>query len=301
VTESAGPTEGCNAVAYLVVNADDYGYFRGVSEGILDCVLCGRVTAVGMMPHRPWFESDAARLRDEVDVDVGVHLVLTEGEPLARGLAAALPEGRFPGKFALTAAILGGRLDLRLVRDEWRAQIERCLQAGLRLQFVNSHEHVHMLPPLFKLLRQLAREYGIPHIRLSAPDWPSGWPPAALVRDSGLGILAWLDRRSLDRPALPLLGMAASGRLNLWHLRRVIERLKPGTCGELMCHPGRRHPGDPVAPATLAYHDWEGETQALCDPMFSDLLKRRRVRLVGYRHLRLDGDGVVVRAEESVS
>jgi hypothetical protein len=296
MTTRAGGVSDPDTVARLVVNADDYGYFPGITEGILDCVRRGRVTAVGVMPNRPWLERDAARLRDEAGVDAGAHLVLTAGIPLTPALAAALPEGRFPGKLALVTAILRRRLDLRLVRDEWRAQIERCLAAGLRLRFLNSHEHVHMLPPLFRLLGELARIFGIRHVRLSEPEWPRQWSPGPLLRDAGLAMLARLDRAWLDHPAVPLLGMAASGRLDLAHLRRIVAGLRPGSSGELMCHPGRRNPDDRIDPATLAYHDWEGEARALCDPAFGELLERHGVRLVGYRDLRPDEAQVGVRA-----
>jgi predicted glycoside hydrolase/deacetylase ChbG (UPF0249 family) len=294
MTRTVG-TESVEDSANLIVNADDYGYFPGITAGILDCVRLGRVTAVGVMANRPWFDRDVALLRDDVDVDVGVHLVLTVGAPLTPALATALPQGQFPGKTSLAMSILRRRLDLRLVRDEWRAQIERCLTAGLRVRFLNSHEHMHMLPPLFRVLTDLAEAYGIRHIRLSVPEWPPHWSPGSLVRDAGLALLARLNRGALALPALPLLGMAASGRLDLAHLRRIVAGLRPGSSAELMCHPGRCAPDDDVEPATRAYHNWEGERRVLCDPSFGELLERYRVRLVRYRDLSSDAQPAVTR------
>ncbi len=283
-------------VAKLVINADDYGYFPGITRGILDCVRAGRVTAVGIMANRPWFDQDVAMLRDTVDVDVGVHLVLTAGAPLTPALAAVLPGGRFPGKAAVVRDVLLRRLDLRLVRDEWRAQTERCLAAGLRVRFINSHEHIHMLTPLFRLAIELGETYEVSHIRLSTPEWPRRWSLGSLARDAALALLARLDRGVLATPALPLAGMAASGRLDLAVLDQVVRSLRPGTCTELMCHPGR--PGDDddgVEPATRAYHDWDGERRALCAPRFGELLDQHHVRLVRYRDLTSDAEPIAVR------
>jgi predicted glycoside hydrolase/deacetylase ChbG (UPF0249 family) len=277
--------DGGRSFTGLVVNADDYGYFPGVSEGILACARQGRITATGVMANRPWFEDDIVRLRDETDIDAGVHLVLTCGEPLTAALAARLPGGRFPSKESLIAAILRQQIPLELLRAEWCAQIERCLGAGLTLHFLNSHEHVHMLPSLFRLIVELADIYGIPHLRLSEPEWPPGRSPATFVRDLALAVLARIDRRRLSRPPLPLVGTRASGRLDLAALRRIFTRLRRGRIYELMCHPGFRRETDPVDPATAAYHDWDLETRSLCSGEFATLLGTFGVRLLRYRDL----------------
>lgn len=39
--------------AYLIINADDYGYFKGVSQGILECVRQGTVTATAVSLTQP--------------------------------------------------------------------------------------------------------------------------------------------------------------------------------------------------------------------------------------------------------
>ena len=80
--------------------------------------------------------------------------------------------GRFPGKFAVIRGLLTGLIRSEDVKHEWRAQIECLLEKGLSLRFVNSHEHVHMLPSLFGPLQDLALEYEIPYIRYPTTEWP---------------------------------------------------------------------------------------------------------------------------------
>ena len=153
--------------ACLIVNADDYGYFRCVSKGILQAATHGIVTATGVFATAPQFAEHAAWLRDCEALDVGVHLNLTDGNPLTNDMRKALARwsGRFPAKFSVAMAIVSGAIGIDDVRLEWRAQIERCLEAGLRVSFLNSHEHLHMLPALFPVASALAGEYGIAHVR----------------------------------------------------------------------------------------------------------------------------------------
>ncbi len=261
----------------LIVNADDCALTPAITDGVLACIRKGRVTATGIMPNMPDFARAAALLRHE-DVDVGVHLALTAGAPLTRALRAHLPDGRLPGKFRLMSAFLRRRLPLALVRAEWRAQIERCLQAGLALRFANSHEHLHMWPPLFALVCELAREYRIPHIRLSAPDGIDLGSPSGLLRDLALTALARRVRARVGEGirTLPLVGLAASGRLDGAVLERLLASLPGGSVAELLCHPGYEDGG-------RLHRD--RERRVLCDPGFPELLARYRVRLVRYRDL----------------
>ena len=82
-----------------------------------------------------------------------MHLNLTDGVPVTANMREKLSRwsGRFPRKFSLAASVLSGSVTPQDVRLEWTAQVERCLELQLRPRFLNSHEHIHMLPPLFQV------------------------------------------------------------------------------------------------------------------------------------------------------
>jgi predicted glycoside hydrolase/deacetylase ChbG (UPF0249 family) len=281
--------------AWLIVNADDYGYYDCVSRGILQSARHGIVTATGILATGKRFDAHISWLTDHPNLDLGLHLNLTDREPLTRDMRNRLArwQGRFPPKFALAMAVMSGFLPVALVKLEWRAQIERCLDKGLMLRFVNSHEHIHMLPPLFRLVSELAQEYDIAHVRLPASDRLRNWKPGALIRDTLIKGLASFNRSRQDHPALAFLGMAESGRLSLGRLRDLLPRLKPGGVYELMCHPGFRVDAEIDNPKLFGYHDWEGELAALTSPEARTLLEHHNIRLIGYRDLELR-DGQLV-------
>jgi hypothetical protein len=273
--------------AHLVVNADDYAYFGSVSLGILDCIDHGTVTATGIFANSPRLAEHAAWLAERPSVDVGVHLNLTEGAALTACVADGLRpwQGHFPTKFGVVRALVLGRLTPELIRAEWRAQIERCLSHGLKPVFLNSHEHIHMLPPLFILALDLAREYGIQHVRQSAPERPRTLNPGALLRDGVLWALAVSNRNVRPGFVPRFLGMSVSGRLDLIYLRRLLADLKPGFIYELMCHPGRRPDQETVPKRLMAYHDWDRERTALLAPELKGMLAANNVQLARYRDI----------------
>lgn len=299
-------SSGSNSIAggakpkYLIVNADDYGYFNCVSRGILDCVRQRAVTAVGVFATSPFLERHSHWLSTEQHVDIGVHLNLTDRSPLSRRLANALSPwgGNFPGKFTIIAALATGRIKLDLVRDEWRAQIERCQSFGMKLTFLNSHQHVHMLPPLFKLARTLADEYGIAHVRVAIPEMPYTWAPKAMARDMLMLSMVPGIRASRPAPTPRFLGLGASGHLSPGYLSALLPRLRSGRIYELMCHPGYHDTGEITDPGIRKYHDHELELRTLVDAALPRLFSAHNVRLIGFRHLRVSGEELCVESED---
>ncbi len=268
----------------LVINADDFGEFRCVSAGILECVEAGSVSATGLMTNSPLFAELAADLKAYPQLDCGVHLNLTRGTPLTVPMAASLQrwQGVFPGKAAAVAAVAVGQLRLETVEQEWRAQIERALEAGVTIHFLNTHEHVHLWPSLRQLIVKLAKEFKVPWVRKLMPDFSGPVSVGALCRNLAVGLL---QRLPPDLPVghrLDCLGLGASGRLDAPALRKIFERLPADGVFELMCHPGRLDRSEVNDPRLLAYHDWERERALLCGPDFVALCASFSIELTRF-------------------
>jgi predicted glycoside hydrolase/deacetylase ChbG (UPF0249 family) len=287
--------------ACLIVNADDYGYFDCVSKGILQAAAHGIVTATGVFATAPHLPEHAAWLRDCEALDTGVHLNLTDGNPLTSDMRKAVARwsGRFPGKFAVAMAVTAGAIRIEDIRSEWRAQIERCLESGLRAMFLNSHEHVHMLPVLFPVASALAAEYGIAHLRFPTSRVAWGSSAGPFLRNTIMKGLEAINRGRATIPAAQFLGMETSGKLDLSYLERNIPQLGAGRVYELMCHPGLFDAQEVSDPRLRRYHDWEGELRTLTSSAVRELLQRYRVRLIGYRQVDAI-DGRLVAREDAV-
>ena len=284
---------------YLIVNADDYGYYNCVSQGILEAASHGILTATGIFANSGHFTEHVGWLRDNAGLDLGVHLNITDRAPLTINMQNRLSRwaGRFPGKYTISRALLSGKITTEDVRSEWRAQIKRCLDEGLQIRFLNSHEHIHMLPPLFPVLQALAGEYGISHIRFPTSEPFRNLTTGAIVRDILIKITEHFNRPHLTNPAVRFLGMGESGRLGTEYLQQRLPKLKPGHVYELMCHPGYYDANEINDSRLLNYHDWKRELDALTNPAVRDMLDQHRIRLIGYRHLHVQAGQFVVRDE----
>jgi predicted glycoside hydrolase/deacetylase ChbG (UPF0249 family) len=224
----------------LIVNADDYGYFHCVSRGILDAARQGIVTATGVLATSPSLNQHLGWLRSCPNVDSGVHLNLTSGWPISTAMKRRLrwSGGQFPRKGVLVALLLTAAVTRSDIREEWRCQIDRCLALGLNVMFLNSHEHVHMIPPLFSLIHELAKDYAIEHVRFPVGEIWRRRPPSVVSRGVIINALALCNRWYRVDSTIPCLGVADSGRLSIGYLRQLLPTLRSGHVYELMCHPG---------------------------------------------------------------
>jgi predicted glycoside hydrolase/deacetylase ChbG (UPF0249 family) len=198
-------------------------------------------------------------------------------------MAGQLAGGSFPGAFAMAGFILSGRISLDTVRAEWRAQVETVLRLGVAPRFLNSHEHVHMLPGLFSLAQELAGEYQIPQVRLTRAEWLPPFGFAAVARNALLQAMEAANRPRAAAGTPWFIGLSGSGKLNLAYLRTLFARLKPGLTYELMCHPGFFDPAEITDPRLLAYHAWEAELALLTSPQLQELYDEFGIRIVNYR------------------
>ena len=139
----------------LIVNADDWGLTPGVNRGIVRAFQHGIVTSASLLVTGSAFEDAVALARDFPALDVGLHLALVEEQAVLP--PEALPTlvdktGRLPrtkGEFFKRALL--GRISWDEVEREIAGQIARFQQTGLRLSHLDSHQHLHMFPPVFQI------------------------------------------------------------------------------------------------------------------------------------------------------
>lgn len=231
----------------FILCADDFAITEGVSRSILELLGHGRLTATGAMTNRPHWRRLAPELATFAGkADLGLHLNLTCAAPLS-AMPRLAPGGNLPGlKDLARAAATSGA-----ARAEIAAEITRQLDAfedalGRPPDFVDGHQHVHVLPGVRRaLLDQLARRY------------PAG---ALYVRDPSDRAAAIRARGVAVGKALVIAGLATGFRSAALRRQLRVNRgfsgvapfdpqrdftadlqrflIVPGPTHLVMCHPG---------------------------------------------------------------
>ena len=166
----------------VIVNADDLGINHVVNDAIFDLMARSRVTSATLIANGPAIDDAVRGAREFSFVSFGIHLNLTEFEPLTRGAGAKLltnADGRFDR--GIVRATPSPAL-LRAAYEEFQAQIDRLISMGVHISHIDSHHHVHTTAFLFPVIKAIQRRYGILKIRLSKNIYDDEAPCAAALR-----------------------------------------------------------------------------------------------------------------------
>jgi len=195
------------------VNADDFGYSRGINYGIIDAHKHGIVNSATMMMNMPGVPHAVELAKANPRLQVGVHLVLTCGKPLLSDVPSLVNE---IGSFKRLSELKGQReISHDELAREWSAQIERFLETGLTPTHFDSHHHVHTIPEFLPVVQMLAKKYNLSTRRFA--------------EDAVEGVASFSDVFLHD-----FYGEGATYD----YFEKVVTHVQDGQTVEVMCHPG---------------------------------------------------------------
>lgn len=252
----------------LIATADDFGDTPEVNAAVLKAYREGILRFASLMVGRP-AAAEAARIaRDNPGLGVGLHLELCSSEPEKAG-----------ARYFFSAAAREG------VAGEIRSQIEALLALGVKPTHIDGHINVHVHPVIFPAVCRLAREYGIPRVRLPSGEWEAlkGFPGAerpgtALLAGVFGAMGAWVGSAAegLERPRT--WGLLRSGLMKEDYVLWLISRLPEGTT-ELYFHPTTDE-SLRAADAPVPSHQSVTELETLLSPKVRRALEEHGVELV---------------------
>lgn len=259
----------------LIIRSDDAGMSHSVNMGLERLIKNGLPVSVSVMFPTPWYQETVEMLKRYPSVSVGIHLTLNSewknyrwGPVLGRTAVPTLvdSDGYF---FPSADALYQNHPNLQEIEKELRAQIQRALGSGIKIDYVDYHMGTVVRYPEFReIAERLAREFG-------------------------LGMSGYFGETSHD----PQYSAAPTAKID--SLLVMIDRLQPGL-NMVVTHVGI---DDAELGALLDMNTSfplpdmskhrQGELDALTSRRFTDALKARNIRLITYRQL-IDMQGLQV-------
>lgn len=247
----------------------------------------GILTCASLMVSGEAVDDAVALARENPGLRVGLHLVLIDG-------FSVLSKTEIPDlvddnrRFSSDPAAGGARYFFsacarRQLRKESRAQVEKFRSFGLAMDHLNSHHHLHIHPTIAGLVVDLAKEYGIPAIRLplqGVRTLTRRTAAMATVMFPWVINLKFKLARSGIAHNREVFGLYENDAMHEAAWLRLIPKLKPGVT-EIFCHPAVSARDDLVQrrPST-------GEFEALVSPEVKELLRKENVTLGCFSDLR---------------
>lgn len=247
----------------VVVTADDLGLSAGVTRGILEAHRRGVVRSTSLLVTFPAAQEAAVLALAERDLEVGLHLDLVSGQPVSD--PAIIPslcdeDGRFYPLPIFTRRLFTGRVRATDLAAEIRAQSARARSWGVPALAWDSHRHVHLMPPVARVVGRVARDLGVRWVRRARaprlrPQLKTvSLHAASLVSDlafRGIRGPSWYVDLTSQRPRLDAAGVALLAAY--------------GGLGELSAHPG--YVDDDLRLRDALVHERTDDLALLTDPL----------------------------------
>jgi predicted glycoside hydrolase/deacetylase ChbG (UPF0249 family) len=256
----------------LIIRGDDMGFSHAVNLACIKAYQEGILTSVEVMVPCQNFPEAVQMLRENPDLDVGIHLTLnSEWENIKWGPLTETPSlvdenGYFfpmtwpDDAYGHDKALASADWKLNEIEQELRAQIETALSVIPNISHATPHMAFHAISSdVAELVFSLVREYGI---------------------DANL--------RILPMRSLPLFGAASTLEDMISNSVMILENLEPGTW-EFSDHPGMLLEGvenhwHVGAEDDAAYRDLV--TKVLTSAELKEVIERRGIKLIGYNDLK---------------
>lgn len=180
----------------LILHSDDFGLHKEINRAILAAAKQGMLTSTSVLVNGLAAEEAMERVKSYPRLGVGIHLNIVRGRPLSD--PAEIPSlvdgnGLFlnsTGKLLLRSFL--GKLSHDEVYLEYRRQVLRMMEQGIRPTHFDGEKHTHLLlPEAVRAVKRLMDEFGIRKVRTINES-----PVNRILISSGTG-LKWSNRQRL--------------------------------------------------------------------------------------------------------
>ncbi|HNX26020.1 MAG TPA: ChbG/HpnK family deacetylase [Phycisphaerae bacterium] len=278
----------------VIINGDDFGLSRRVSEGIIHAHKYGILTSATFQANGDASEYAASLLAEVPTLGVGVHLNISQGRCISKAGMKLADESGMMNHTAVGIIMLLLKKPnlLSAVREEFDAQIRRAVAMGIRPTHLDTHRHSHGFGPVCSIVAELAKKYNIPFIRRLGEHLPwVGWPKAPAKQKHISNILTFLGDMNKLRHwrffrTAGTWGVAHTGCITReWLLTAAGALVKVCPCKtiEIMTHPG--YCDDLDESVTRLIESRQIELAALCDDDVRKAFDANGIERINYGNL----------------
>lgn len=251
----------------LLIRCDDLGMSHSVNMAFKELMESGLMFSASVMFPCAWYQEAVDILKANPQITVGIHLTLNAewknyrwGPVSGKDKVPSLvdKDGYF---FPSRATFFANNPKTEEVEIELRAQIERAINSGLRISYLDYHMGTAVdKPELRSIVEKLAKEYGL-----------------AISRYFGE-----VDVESMY-----------AVEINKKHdyLLNLIEKIEPGKINLLVCHVGKDHPElramidmNSFGLSEMSKHR-EAELNALVSAKLQNIFEKNNIKLINYNDL----------------
>lgn len=251
----------------LLIRCDDIGMSHSVNMAAKELIDAGLIFSASVMVPCSWFDEAVDILKDYPQVSVGIHLTLNsewknyKWGPVAGVSAVSSLVDSMGYFFPSRAKFFANNPKLDEVETELRAQINKAINSGLKISYLDYHMGTAVdKPEMRKIVEKFSEEYN-------------------------LAISRYFGEVDLES----MYGVSIEEKEN--HLINTLDDLETGQINLLVCHIAKDNEEmramidlNSFGLKEMSKHR-EAEFKALFSAVKSDVFNQRGIRLISYNDL----------------
>ena len=244
----------------IYVCADDYGLFGKADNRIIQCAENGVLNKISVLMN---FESSLESVFERNDINLSLHLNLVEGKMMSDHSKVKLitdENGFFKYSFIglMILSFTKPKEFKQAVFEEIKAQVKLYKKLFKKSEdILDSIQHTHMIPGVFKMLLKVIREENIKVKYLRIPAEPIlpylltpllylTYNPVNIIKQWLLKVFWTLNKKEFKKLKIPtayFLGILFSGKMDEKRVIKILPHYikkakKNGADIEILFHPG---------------------------------------------------------------
>lgn len=150
----------------IFLNADDLGLALSVNRAVYNAHHHGFLSHASLMANGDFFDDALHQvIQKSPDLKIGLHINLTCCKALSGRSEITDKNGFLKYNFMTLLFKRKNRKMLQTLHHEIEAQFLTLKNAGIAVSHIDGHEHVHIIPSINTIVRELAQKYQIKRIR----------------------------------------------------------------------------------------------------------------------------------------
>ena len=151
----------------VVINADDFGVTKEISEDIIKCAEANSITSLSFIPIIENIEHSLSLL-EKLNIDVGLHFYLTDFMPISNSMRSIVKKPLTTKN--LIYLILRRIITSKHIYDEISSQWSLIEKNGISISHISVHRQLNAIPFIQNIVLNFAKEKES-FVRLPTLSW----------------------------------------------------------------------------------------------------------------------------------
>lgn len=186
----------------LIINADDFGMSKAVTDGIIDGIKAGAISSTTIMANMPFVSYGLEIAKKNKIKCIGLHITITQGKPLTICPTLCDSQGNFANK---KTQYENPNLCEQELYNEIIAQKKYVESFGIKITHLDRHHYPEVNPIFLRVFLKIAREFSLPIRRIKGANdinditMPDVWERAMYSLGSSNNITVQQLKKEIDK------------------------------------------------------------------------------------------------------